>query len=63
MAKTYGLDYSALTIADFQAIILLHELGHELDGLPSDATSPNQSVKNTGTIITDCFPDLQRVQQ
>jgi hypothetical protein len=58
MVSYYGLDASAVTTTDFQAIILLHELGHSLGGLPSDASSPGQSLVNTGTIIDDCFGSL-----
>jgi hypothetical protein len=59
MADSLGLSYSSLTIADFQAITLLHELGHELGGLPDDSKSSQQSVVNSKTIANDCFPDLK----
>ena len=37
-----------------QAIILLHELAHTIDAIPSDATSVRQSVENTNTILQNC---------
>jgi RHS repeat-associated protein len=58
LIQQFSLDASLVTATDFQAIFLLHELGHSLGGLPPDSTSDNQSLDNTGTIIADCFPTL-----
>jgi hypothetical protein len=60
MANNYGLDYSKLSVSDFQTIILLHELGHSLGVLPDDADSGNQSGKNTQTVVDKCFQDVKR---
>jgi hypothetical protein len=59
MVQYYGLNPALVTTTDFQAIILLHELGHSLGGLPSDSSALNQSLANTGTIINDCFSNLK----
>ena len=58
---TYSLDINSFTIGDFQnfhAITLPRDLGHELGGLPADATSPKQSTANTKTEIDNCSPHL-----
>ena len=58
MQEMFGLALSNVTTTDFQAIYLLHELGHSLGGLAGDSTSNNQSMVNTMTIIENCFPSL-----
>jgi RHS repeat-associated protein len=38
-----------------KAIILLHELGHQMDLIPHDGTKPGQSNENSRAIIKACF--------
>jgi hypothetical protein len=47
-----------ITAATYQALVLVHELGHVLGGLPSDAGDGEQSLANTMTIINSCFSYL-----
>ena len=48
-----------LTVAQFQAIFLLHELGHVLNGLPDDTNNEGLSNLSNKTLINDCFPTLK----
>jgi len=47
---------STIDAATYQAIVLVHELGHILGGLPDD--SQGGSSDNTKTIINACFSYL-----
>jgi hypothetical protein len=41
--------------AAFQEIITLHEFGHAKGLLKNDLNDPDQGIKNTRTIIKNCF--------
>jgi len=49
-----------LTTEDFQAITLLHELGHLLGGLPTDRGDVMASERNTQKVIDNCLGFLKR---
>lgn len=55
IANYYGLDLSKFGVADFQALYLLHELGHTLKGLLPDNGNSAQSLANNQTVIDNCF--------
>lgn len=61
-ANVFGLNSSKFTATDFQAIYLLHELGHSL-GWGDDTPSPGQrfesssNYQHTKDIVDDCFKD------
>jgi hypothetical protein len=40
------------------ALILLHELGHETGVLPSDFNNSSQNATNTADIVTNCFTKM-----
>ncbi len=52
----FGLN--SLTTEQFQAITLLHELGHVLNGLLPDTNNLSVAEANTRTVIEKCFPSL-----
>jgi len=43
-----------------QVTILLHELAHNLNLIPDDSTSPDQSKSNTQTIIDKCKDQINK---
>jgi hypothetical protein len=74
--KFSGADPFVPNVGSFQAntrearaAILLHEMGHLLQGadgrwlLPNDGTSDEQSRKNTSTIETRCGEQIKSLQQ
>src|SRR5262249_19485864 len=56
--RLIGLVDGSLTAEKFQAIYLLHELGHVLRGLPRDFGKADLSFANTKTVIQKCFREL-----
>jgi len=50
--------YLFTNIAAVDALILLHELGHETGALPSDLTNSSQNATNTADIVTNCFTKM-----
>ncbi len=56
----YGLKGGSVTPQLFWAIFELHELGHMLQGLPSDKDDETQSKINTGKVIDHCFKSLKK---
>ncbi len=64
MVKTFTdyfkLDADKFTATDFQALVLLHELGHSLGHMLPDASNLNANVKNTQKVIDNCFKDLKK---
>ncbi|MGD0620017.1 MAG: hypothetical protein ABSB67_20430 [Bryobacteraceae bacterium] len=51
-----GSGFQGLTsLAQVQAAVILHELGHATGALPSDANSDTASMGNTATVVKDCF--------
>jgi hypothetical protein len=57
-----GLRKASLGTEDFQAIYLLHELGHVMGGLPRDFGAADRSLDNTRTVTRNCFQELLRSQ-
>ncbi len=47
------------TVATFQAIYLLHELGHISGHLPNDRNDVKTSETNSRTVVENCFPGLR----
>jgi hypothetical protein len=58
-AEQFHLDRSKLTAGNFQAIYLLHELGH-LQGVFKNEGSDEENFGNTTTVISHCFKELLR---
>jgi hypothetical protein len=61
-ALANGLNPATFSAADFQALFILHELGHTLGGLKSDAhgtpaQNTQNSLDNDTTVLTHCFKD------
>lgn len=52
---SFGLPAGSLTAELLQAIYLVHELGHILNGIPGDKNDPAQSMRNTAKVMRDCF--------
>ena len=55
-----GLNVNSISIAQFQELVVLHELGHVLGGLPNDGgpSATVSSLQNTETVIQHCMPTL-----
>ena len=49
-----------LTTEQFQAIFLLRELGHVMNGFGDDRDNKDAAAANTRTVISKCFPCLLR---
>jgi hypothetical protein len=45
-----------------QMTILLHEMAHLLNMIPSDGSNPNQSLRNTQTILDHCKSDIAKAK-
>lgn len=56
--RLIGLVDGSLTTEKFQAIYLLHELGHVLGGMTRDFGRADISFNNTKTVIQKCFREL-----
>ncbi len=60
-SRTFDLDPAQLSIYQYQAIYLLHELGHAYGTtLTTIDTDPAVNRKNTQTVIDSCFKDLKK---
>ena len=51
----FSLPAGSIDNNTFWALMLLHEFGHFLGGLPIDGGDGDLSIQNTGTVLSDCF--------
>ncbi len=58
-AASFRLDPTKFTAADFQAVFLLHELGHieNSAAIKADLNDRDASLNNNKTVIDNCFVD------
>lgn len=42
-----------------KATILVHELGHTINALPSDMGSPGQFMGNTNAVLLNCYSQVK----
>ncbi len=58
IVTTATSQYLFNNIVAADAMILLHELGHETSVLPTDTTNSSQNATNTANIVTNCFTKM-----
>jgi hypothetical protein len=63
LVTTANSQYLFANIVAADALILLHELGHETGVLPADNNNSLQNATNTADIVTNCFTKKGAVYQ
>jgi RHS repeat-associated protein len=59
--RDWGLtDLLDMSLEQFQALALLHELGHMLNGFPDDRNDLALGKAHNKKVIDNCFPNLRR---